>query len=97
MSYELKKDSNEKYAKTKNGVSATIYTSMRRRSKLKGFEIPPFALYDFRVWLKETDFDILYDSYLSSDGQWIQNRPSERYQIHDGRQPKSYCRVENYR
>lgn len=40
---------------------------MRRRSKLKGFEIPPFALYDFRVWLKETDFDILYDSWVQSN------------------------------
>lgn len=67
MSYAKKKESNKRYAKTIKGLSAVLFTSMRRRSKLRGHDSPSFTLCEFREWLYDKDeFNSLYKTWVES-------------------------------
>jgi len=60
----------QKFRKTKQGVSLVIYQSQKQHSKTRGHNLPTYSLQEFREWLySQEKFHILFDNWKRLDYQ----------------------------
>ena len=56
-----------KYHRTKNGLISRMYSSQIFNSKKRNMEKPLYTKEEFKKWLLNTEFNILYINWVNSD------------------------------
>jgi len=54
-------------SRTKEGLINKIHSSQAQNSKKRGHVKPNYTSKELKVWLKDTNFDTLYDEWVASD------------------------------
>lgn len=64
----MKQSTEDRYRKTKKGLTTTIYSSQRQHSKDRGHPLPPYNLEQFREWIySQPNFEKLYSDWVQSN------------------------------
>lgn len=59
-------EANNKYYRSKLGVSSRLYNNMKTNSKRRGHNLPSYDLCEFRNWCDKQPFNKLYNDWIAS-------------------------------